>query len=639
MAFTTVTLNYRDLQQGRKPVCLSCSRLDYTCVYQTRSSAKSHRQNLYSAMNSERSSPHALSPDMAFPTPAVTQASPPTSVSTADSVYDVDITDADNLLSTPENLYQHEKRSDELVSSLSPFENYFFTNFPFEQSHDQLGADATMQLDLQPWLLPTSEINLDWRSTLSEAPTFPSTGSSTPLTVSSDAQKSPGEAFSLPLREEINHLCDIFFSRFHPILPILHRRSFLETIPERDTPLEEDVVLLSLLALSSSGHSDASIRGKGEEWLKASKRIIDKAIKNSTVTLQHVQAGVWITFHLFLRAEMSECWIFLGKTWRMACPLGLNRIDAKKRGCNIIPGNLDNARAIEEMRRTIWALFLLDRSLSFVCGWPFAIDDRQFMVNTPVEENIFQGSDTESLLKTTTSPFPTSLDKAIEPIGDCYGYICYATVLLGRIVDYNNSPDADEVSEDRRRVFEKLEIALARLLLAIPSQFTKITYLQSTLEQENTCWLICLVQTCSILLHHPTVRAVTRQEDSPSEEDNPSPEFLRCLAGTKHIVSAIKDLVTVAGRGFLNPLAGPILFLSGRILIIHWLETNDICTRSEIDLILLSLDKMKEQSEPLASKYKHLLLYDLSRSSASVKEIKTNDGSYMTPQCRNPQSD
>ncbi|KAK6541944.1 hypothetical protein TWF694_007716 [Orbilia ellipsospora] len=565
------------------------------------------------------------------------QLSPPIS-SPTNSINDIDITDAE----PPQNfedVYTTDTPQHEQAFILPSFENEFFNNFPFEQflPHGQLGvADFTMQPGHPSWLMPMSEVQLGWESASSEGPAFSSTSSySTPTTVASENQNRSNRASSIPTNEELQHLLrDVFFSRFHPIFPILHRRTFLDSLEDRKLQLDDDVLLLSILALASTGHHESSISEKGESWLSRARRLVDKAIKSSTASTQHVQAGIWITFTLFLRADMSESWIYLGKTWRMASPLGLHRIDSRKRGHSGGGGNSENARAIEEMRRMMWALFLLDRCLSFLCGWPFAIDDRQFAVNLPTSDKTFQDSNPDLLRDLTPQPFPVSIDKIIGPVDDCYAHICYATVLLGRIVDYNNFPGADDdESEVRRQAFSKLEVALARLLLATPAQYTKITYLQSTQEQENTCWLICLLQTCSILLHHPTVRTAAQQDDPPRDGSNASPEFLRCLAGTKHIISAIKDLVTIANRSFLNPLAAPILFLSGRILIIHWLETKDPCTRSEIDLILLSLDKMKEFCEPLANKYKRLLLFDLSRPSTSIEDIKTNDGTYVGPEC------
>ncbi|EPS39317.1 hypothetical protein H072_6930 [Dactylellina haptotyla CBS 200.50] len=625
------------LRNGRRPICLSCTRLDYTCVYQPRSNTKSPRQASQSDISSniERSPlVNVTTPENPLLSPPIAQISPPRPVSAAaKSVHDMDPMDTDSVPTTyNNNCFQPDEPQNERVFGLPPFENDFFTNFPFEQflAPGQLG-DFT-HFDPPTWLLPAPEVHLGWESVDSSTPPFSTTSystSTTPLTMSSDGQKAATITFILPTNEEVHYLRDAFFTRFHPILPMIHRKSFLSKLEEWQRFFDDDVVLLAVMAIASCGHHEPSMREKGEGWLNRAKTFVEKAIVSGTTSIQHVQAGIWITFHMFLKADMSESWVYLGKTWRMACPLSLNRIDAKRRGHNTHAGNPDNARSLEETRRTMWGLFMIDRCLSFLCGWPFAIDDRQFMINIPVTEKIYQDANAELLLGITPRHFPSSLDKMIEPIDHCYGHICNATVLLGRIVDYNNLPAGDDGSESGRRAFDALEVALARLLLSIPTHYTQITCLQTAVEQEHTCFLICLLQTCSILLHHPTVQAVTRQELSLNEGQTPSPEFLRCLASTKRIVSAIKDLVTISNRTLSNPLAGPIFFLTGRILIIHWLETKDACTRSEIDLILLSLDKMKE-GEPMALRYKRVLLFDLTRSSAAVKDIKTNDGSYVS---------
>lgn len=51
-----------------------------------------------------------------------------------------------------------------------------------------------------------------------------------------------------------------------------------------------------------------------------------------------------------------------------------------------------DAIEIEKQRKIIWALFFLDRSLSCLAGFSLAIDDRNYQVNFPLEEELFQSS-------------------------------------------------------------------------------------------------------------------------------------------------------------------------------------------------------------------------------------------------------
>ena len=92
---------------------------------------------------------------------------------------------------------------------------------------------------------------------------------------------------------------------------------------------------------------------------------------------------------MFGHAQMHELWIQLSSVWRMSQPLGLNSIDREGPFTGMLP-LAHSEQEVEERRRTIWAVYILDRILSACVPWSMNINDDDFCVNFPAAEEVFQ---------------------------------------------------------------------------------------------------------------------------------------------------------------------------------------------------------------------------------------------------------
>lgn len=222
----------------------------------------------------------------------------------------------------------------------------------------------------------------------------------------------------LPSLARTLELLDLFFARYHSFLPCVHETTFLERIKrERESGQPPTALLWALLAVAAPDHPDLNVRVLEESWMHRARTMFDENLTNMSFPTQSLQAAVWILFKSYLLADFTYAWLFLSKACRLASLWGFDCIDSNKARTfrPTIAGPRD-AIEIEEQRKTIWALFFFDRSLSCLAGLPLAIDDRHYEVNFPYNDDLFQAAtcavSSSNLCicrKLQTTPFPPRL--------------------------------------------------------------------------------------------------------------------------------------------------------------------------------------------------------------------------------------
>jgi Fungal specific transcription factor domain len=198
------------------------------------------------------------------------------------------------------------------------------------------------------------------------------------------------EGMAWPPLSQLLELVQKFFACFHTLLPCLHEASFIDRIVSRELQEQAPVLLYAIISLAARLHPDPTVQARQHAWYVHAKSLYGSVEHSHTTSLELIQASCCLVLHATGTGEHTVAWQLIGKAWRQACSVGLNRIDADPEG---IPGLLAPARDMrekEERRRTMWLLFLLDRGMSFPTGRPHAVDERQFMVNLPVDDAIFQ---------------------------------------------------------------------------------------------------------------------------------------------------------------------------------------------------------------------------------------------------------
>ncbi|KAI9297907.1 hypothetical protein K502DRAFT_300119 [Neoconidiobolus thromboides FSU 785] len=187
--------------------------------------------------------------------------------------------------------------------------------------------------------------------------------------------------------EILLHLINTFFLKMVRFMGIINEEEFY--LQYQQGTLDK-LLLYSVCALGSiysdyfnilsTKHHPAGrdFADKAEQWL------MERFTR--TPTLVSIQAGLLLGAYEFAagRGEMSV--FFLSSTHRAAQYIGLNFIDSTMLSNPINPGLLTHEQ-LEIRRRMWWECLSSDVIAATLVGRPLIIDDRDYVVNLPMEDN------------------------------------------------------------------------------------------------------------------------------------------------------------------------------------------------------------------------------------------------------------
>lgn len=100
-----------------------------------------------------------------------------------------------------------------------------------------------------------------------------------------------------------------------------------------------------------------------------------------------------MVFDAYCRGDVTNAWLLLGRVTQLTIALGLDRIDSKHRAPRMeseLKSLVDIE--VEERRKCMWCLALLDRVIVSVNGLATSLDDRYFHIDFPLPDEEFQGA-------------------------------------------------------------------------------------------------------------------------------------------------------------------------------------------------------------------------------------------------------
>lgn len=446
----------------------------------------------------------------------------------------------------------------------------------------------------------------------------------------------------LPPQPRLRQLVDIFFQKYHHLLPCVHRKTF-EAELETSENLSENPLLFAILAVATAPDPDPTVSNQGSMWIDRATDLCDGNIRTLIEPLQTLQASIWISFHRFSSAYMSEMWTYLGKACRYVGVLGWNRIDSGRPQSPFSPSPKSELE-VEERRQTVWQLYLLDRVLSSLNSWPMVLYDRNFLVNFPIDQEAFQAGELEVCLylgvppassadfnvcqTSASEPFTVDL-AALSEVKPGFRakdgptrWIYKIIVLLGRIVSFHNDLHGQDEAD-----FHLLERAVTRFSLNCP------TGPQSILEAKDgevirMVWLNALLQQCLMLLYHPTV-----SPEISGDRQEQSPGLLRCLNATKNTLAIMKEAANRSPESLLNPFLGLVYLLGCRFLVIRRQERADLSIQEELDFLFILVQRMSSHYPLITAKWRFGMLHDLRKDEAAVARIRVGNGTYLGEEC------
>lgn len=197
----------------------------------------------------------------------------------------------------------------------------------------------------------------------------------------------------MPSQERVLDMVNSFFSAQHQLLPSVHRESFMARLSNDMIGLSSGPLLWVIFALYCSCDKSESMQVQYRTWMQAahSKLELMSTTHVQSNTTNMLQASIWMIFDAYCRGDITNAWLLLGRTAQLTSALGLDRIDSKHRTARM-ESELKSRSDIEveERRKCMWCLTLLDRVIVSVNGLALSVDDRYFHVDFPLPDEEFQ---------------------------------------------------------------------------------------------------------------------------------------------------------------------------------------------------------------------------------------------------------
>lgn len=239
-----------------------------------------------------------------------------------------------------------------------------------------------------------------------------------------DAAVAPAWGTELPALELMLELAELYFSTLHAHLPFLHCRRFLYTLhhPASLASPPSQSLIFAVLATAAAYHDSPAVRAQGAAWYNLARDKVDAAInagshshhspagaaahggggRTATFTVEMVQALCLLSLIEMGVSDHQRAFLSMGQAVRIAAMLGLHRMDEDRvadrtgamREKRLRPPALHplptDPVLLEECRRTMCTVYVLDRFESATVGWPAAIAEGDVRVLLPCADELFE---------------------------------------------------------------------------------------------------------------------------------------------------------------------------------------------------------------------------------------------------------
>jgi hypothetical protein len=446
-------------------------------------------------------------------------------------------------------------------------------------------------------------------------------------------------AFQLPSHDLLVELVELFFENLSHMFPCFHRKNFQRRVELGKIQEQSSLILYAMCCLAARFHPDASTRQHEKDWYEQAKFSYQLTQRDPYPGLLTIQAAVLIIAYASTAGDFSSGWLFLGKAWRQAIALGMNRMDANTAADigmrlqdmeeSYVPAyivekeNGTSAIEKEEQRRTLWLLFIMDRNLAWPTGWPNALPETHFKIDFPIADSLLQAMNPEAESKPgDNTPFTrnlgrliTSASSARDPI-NVFHYVCIAHVLLGRAAELihslHDAPDTIEYAEE----CDELDSHIVKFRMSIPRRATSVLEADSA-DREHVVWLQLMLNIGTMLVNYRSARSVSIVDASYA-----SSRFTIAVAAARSTAKIVKDASRISIDLLLSPHIASSLYVAALLLVIQWRTTGDPSYKEEVDLFSLLFERMNEVFVFLGLKFQYALEHDLEKSRERLEDLR-----------------
>ncbi|KAI5468080.1 fungal-specific transcription factor domain-containing protein [Mariannaea sp. PMI_226] len=455
-----------------------------------------------------------------------------------------------------------------------------------------------------------------------------------------------------PPHSQVHELVDLYFEKFYQYIPILHRPTITSKLQSRnynDSPL----LFFSIMAVSASAHPNREIQQSQTEWYNTARSLFSRGINSSDDPLQLVLAANFIIFQSMIATEFSTAWTTLGEAWRIAVAAGYNMQDSSVKvvphalGPNLCSSWVD----MEQCRRAVWTLFILDRGMCFPIGLTHAIDDRQLRINFPISDDQFQRTVEPSSSSSKDSiQYTSNLDRLITLVQDksrkktatLLQFIILAYVFLGRVSERIYALDYE--FEEQKPYIDALTSTLPRIRLMLPRSATDLSAADYR-DFPYVVWLSAIMSVSTILLHHRPLHDGETHEQLTELSTN----WPHCVSVARSTAAVIRDASRSSTDFVINPHLSSSLFTCGRIIVMEYVCPSlpqrpsradsasplqrDAALRDDLQVLVFTFERMKEALKLVGRKFRNGLVFYLKDEPACILESKAGGSKGLLGTC------
>jgi hypothetical protein len=464
---------------------------------------------------------------------------------------------------------------------------------------------------------------------------YPTPGSDPHSEVSFDSQSLLADSH-LPSHDLLVELVDLFFGNLRQMFPCFHRKNFQLQVQLGRIQKQSSLVLFAMCCLAARFHPDASVRQREKDWYEQAKFSYQLTQRDPYPGLLTIQAAVLLIAYASTAGDFSSGWLFLGKAWRQAIALGMNRMDANRAaaiGMRLqdmeeihVPEYVHEKRrprsAVEneEQRRTLWLLLIMDRNHAWPTGWPNALPETHFKIDFPIADPFLQAMDSEggkdshenTLFTRNLGRLISSSCAANDPI-NVFHFVCIAHVLLGRVAELvhslHDAPDTLEFAKE----CEELDSHIVKFKMTVPRKATSVLEADPA-NREHVLWLQVILNTTAILVNYRCAKSVPVANTSSS--------FTVAVAAARNTAQIVKEASRISIDLLMSPHIASSLYVAAVLLVLQWRTTGDASYKEEVDLFTLVFQRMNEAFVFLGLKFQYALEHDLEKSKESLEELK-----------------
>lgn len=214
------------------------------------------------------------------------------------------------------------------------------------------------------------------------------------------SRSTENDEVELPPRDLVDELVEIYFSKIHPWIPMLHVRLFRQRLADDRERVRLTTILHAIVSLCARYSSDVRL-GNAEQKSRNAKKSKQTVLLRSmeSFSVENLQALIICAFDTLGSGRGPSAWSIVGSMTRTVEQLQLSveeddqptAASAKvmiKRMAFLPPARSWSER--EERRRVFWNIFLMDRFCSIATGWNFSLTGADVRMRLPCEGALWE---------------------------------------------------------------------------------------------------------------------------------------------------------------------------------------------------------------------------------------------------------